>query len=201
MNQVAQDSLRAVLDSVFADPAYQWVERADPLAVLRRWFSELSRWLFELRETHPLGFRLFMAGMVVLLVAILVHAAWVLVRTIRPAPRDGEGAAPVALRRSPAWYRAEADRLAGAGRFAEAMQADFLALVLVLEGVRRVRFHPAKTPREYAQEAELAPAARVRLADLVRTLYGYAFARWPCGPAEFAAWRARLLTEQDAAPH
>lgn len=197
----APDSLRAVLDSVFAGPAYQWAERPDPLAVLRGWFADLSRWLFELRETHPFGFRLFQAGVVLLLIAILLHAAWVLARTIRPSPKEaGDRGAP-ALRRDRQWYRAEADRLAAQGRYVEAMQADFLALALALDGARRVRFHPAKTPREYVQEAALAPEERVRFADLVRILYGYAFARWPCGPAEFTAWRERLAMEPHAAAH
>jgi hypothetical protein len=71
------------------------------------------------------------------------------------------------------------------------MQADFLALVLALEAADLLRFHPAKTPAEYSRESRLAPSARVEFRELVRTLYGYAFARWPCGPGDFASWRTR----------
>ena len=199
--EVSQDSLRAVLDSVFAAPAYRWVERPDPFAVVRRWLGEVSRWLFELWETHPIGFRLFVAALVIVLVAILVHAAWVLVHTVRSVPEDRGPAADSGPRRDRTWYAGEADRLAGEGRFGEAMQADFLALVLALDAANVVRFHPAKTPREYASEPRLSRDARAELRDLVRALYGYAFGRWPCGPGEFAAWRQRIAPERYAASH
>jgi hypothetical protein len=84
--------------------------------------------------------------------------------------------------RGAAWYRAEADRLAGAGKYREAIQADFTALILALDSRRLVRFHPSKTPGEYVAE-------RSDLGGVVRALYAYLFARAPCGPAEFGAWR------------
>ncbi len=190
--QVSQDSLRAVLDSVFAGPPYRWVERPDPLAVVRKWFVEVSRWLAELRDNNPIGFRVLLAALVALLVVILIHAGWVLVRTIRPATGKAGPPAPAIVRRDRAWYLREADRLAADGRFVEAMQVDFLALVLALDASRALRFHPAKTPREYLNEPALPAEERTRLRGLVSTLYGHAFARWPCGPGEFAAWRKRL---------
>ena len=201
MNGMQADSLRAVLDSVFASPAYRWVERPDPLAELRRWFGELVRWVAALRETHPLGYRLVVAGLVAVLIGILVHAAWVLVRTVRPGPESGAGMVLPMARRDRGWFAREAERLAAAGRFAEAMQADFLALVLALDAARLVRFHPAKTPREYAREPELGPGARAELGDLAGTLYGYAFAGRPCGAREYEAWRERVTPERYAAPH
>ena len=201
MSGISQDSLRLVLDSVFASPAYRWVERPDPFAAIRRWLGEFEHWLGTLRETHPIGFRLFVAGLVVVLIATLVHALWVLVRTVRPT---GEGTLlpqDASRRRDRAWYLGEADRLASESRFVEAMQADFLALVLALDSAEVVRFHPAKTPREYAMEARLPAEARAGLGELVRALYGYAFARWPCGPQEFAAWRSQVAVEHLATPH
>jgi hypothetical protein len=196
---VQADSLRAVLDSVFAAPAYRWVERPESNALLRRWFRMLQQWLLDLRESHPAAFRLLLAGLIVLVIASFVHAGWIFLRTVRAA---GEGmpeaaAAPV-IRRDHAWYRREADRLAGAGRYAEAMQYDFLALVLSLDASARLTFHPSKTPGEYSREARLAPAALEEFRALVRTLYAYVFARRPCGPAEFAAWRARAAPERYA---
>ena len=197
-----QDSLRAVLDSVFAAPDYQWVEASPPwYAFLLRWLELANRWLLELRESHPLGFMLFLAGLVIILVVILVHAAWILTHTMRGDPgrvRPGDSAGS---RRDRAWYRQEADRLAAEGRFVEAIQADFLALVLALDGAGVVRFHPGKTPAEYVRESRLAPAARQELRDLVGTLYGYAFARRPCGAREFERWRQDAQPERYAAAH
>jgi len=194
------DSLRAVLDSVFAGPDYRWVERPRPFAFLLQWMGALQRWLQALHERHPMGYRLFLAGLVIVFVAILVHAGWVLMTTLRRGALPSAGALSAApLRRDRAWYRAEADRLAGAGRFVEAMQADFLTLVLALDAVGRLRFHPGKTPAEYGAELTAAPPVREEFRALIGTLYGFAFARWPCGPDDFARWRDRAVPERYAA--
>jgi hypothetical protein len=194
-----QDSLRAVLDSVFASPDYRWVERRRPLAFLTDWLGALQRWLQTLREGHPLEYRLFLAALVVVFVAIVVHAAWVLLGTLRSgvAARGGVSG-PAAPPRDEAWYRREADRLAAAGRFVEAIQADFLALVLALDASGLLRFHPGTTPAEYSAASRLDPAARAEFRELVAALYGFAFARWPCGPDDFARWRARTTPERYA---
>ena len=194
-----QDSLRAVLDSVFAAPDYRWVERPRPFAFLTQGLDALQRWLQAMHDAHPFGYRLFLAALVIAFVVILVHAGWVLLGTLRQgASPPGLPASP-APRRDPAWYRREADRLAFEGHYAEAMQADFLALVLALDAAGRLRFHPGKTPAEYSVESRLVPAARAEFHQLVGTLYGFAFARWPCGPDDFVSWRARVGPERYAA--
>ena len=193
------DSLRAVLDSVFAAPEYRWVERPETYALLRRWLRIAQQWLLDMRETHPALFKLLLAGLVLLVIAIFLHAAWVFLQTVRGAGRAGPGAlAPLPVRRDQAWYRGEADRLAGLGRYAEAMQYDFLALVLALDAASLVRFHPSKTPGEYSREARLSPEGRNQLRALVRDLYGYVFARRACGPREFEAWRVQAAPERSA---
>jgi len=193
------DSLRAVLDSVFAAPEYRWVEHPESYATLRHWMRVGQQWLFDLRDSHPGAFRLLLAGMILLVVASFAHAGWIFLQTVRAAAQGGPGvtSAPV-LRRDQTWYRVEADRLASLGRYAEAMQYDFLALVLALDASSLVRFHPSKTPREYSREARLAPEAREEFRALVGTLYAYVFARRPCGPGEFAEWRARAAPERYA---
>ena len=197
------DSLRATLDSVFADPAYRWVERPPPLAFLARWWQALIAWLDGLQSLHPDFFFALMAGLIVVLVAIFVHAVWIMAITMRAArapAEGGRGPLPAAVRGS-AWYRSAADRLALEGRYAEAIQSDFLALVLELDARQVVRYHPSKTPNEYSYEAGLSPEARGAFRDLVRLLYGYAFARRPCGPADFAAWRSLAAAERYAVAH
>lgn len=193
------DSLRAVLDSVFAAPDYRWVERPETYALLRRWMRALQQWLLDVRESHPALFRLLLAALILLVLAIFLHAAWIFLQTVRAAGSAGPGMtmAP-AVRRDRVWYRSEADRLAGLGRYAEAMQYDFLALVLALDAASLVRFHPSKTPGEYTREARLSPQARTELRALVRDLYGYVFARRACGPREFEAWRVMAAPERYA---
>lgn len=193
------DSLRGVLDSVFAAPEYRWVERPETYALLRRWIRAAQQWLLDVRETHPALFRLLLAALIFLVLAIFLHAAWIFLQTVRAAGRAGPGAALApAARRDRSWYRGEADRLAGLGRYAEAMQYDFLALILALDAASLVRFHPSKTPGEYTREARLSPEARAQLRALVRDLYGYVFAGRACGPGEFEAWRALAAPERYA---
>jgi hypothetical protein len=195
---MGQDSLRAILDSVFAAPDYRWVERPSSLAFVARWFEGLQRWLLAVREAHPLGFRLLLVGLGILLIVIVVHAGWILFHTVRAGGVVGVADAEPVFRRDRAWYRQEADRLAAAGRYVEAIQADFLALVLALDAFELLRFQPGKTPAEYGRESRLSPRAREEFRQLVQTLYGYAFARWPCGASEFASWRERSDPERYA---
>ncbi len=188
------DSLQAVLDSVFAGPAYQWTERRHPLGFLRDWWQDLGEWLGRLQDRHPDLFQLLFWVLVGLLVGIVLHGAWILYRAVRVAnaPRERTRGPVTPPPRDAAWYRQEAERLAGLGRYAEAMHHDFLALVLELDSRRALRFHPSKTPGEYAREARLPDEDRGVLQGVVRDLYAVAFARRPWGPGEYRAWRARL---------
>ena len=196
------DSLRAVLDTVFQGSQYRWVERPQPFAFLARWWDALREALAGLEASHPDLFWVLFWGLVGVLLLIFAHAAWVMVRTIRAAaaPPTGTEASGVAARGAP-WFRGEARRLAAAGRFAEAMQADFVALVLELDARRVVRFHPSKTPNEYTYEAGIGAGEREAFRDLVRSLYGYAFARRPCGAEEYRAWLAAAVPERYAPAH
>jgi hypothetical protein len=192
------DSLRAVLDTVFAGRDYRWQERPTPVSTFARWLDALQRWLSGVHDTHPLLFRWIQIGLLVGVLAIFAHAAWLFLRTVRSGqPGEGLPHGP-SQRRDREWYRREADRLAAQERYAEAVQADFLALVLALDALRLLKFHPSKTPAEYGMEARLAGETREEFRELIRRLYGYAFARRPCGAAEFQEWRARATPERYA---
>lgn len=189
---VLSDSLQAAVERVLADPAYQWVERADPWRLLKVGFLALQRELTELFVRYPWAERVLVLSMLVLLGLIVLHAAWILFTTMRtagaalPMPTEAVGG------RSAAWYRDEADRLAAAGRYPEAMQADFLALVVTLDAEAQLRFHPSKTPAEYVSELPWQDGRREAFQGLVQTLYGYAFARWPCSGEQFLQWRDQV---------
>lgn len=197
------DTLRAALDSVFADPAFRWESRPDPFGVVRRAWLALGEQLARLRAENPLVYRILLWGLVLTLAAILVHAAWVAVRTVRGGSRRDGGArsAPPPAPRDAAWHAAEAARLAGEGRFVEAMQADFVRLVLELDARRVTRYHPSKTPGEYVREATLPDDRRRDLRELVRALYAHAFARVPCDAVAYAAWRQRAVADRYAPAH
>jgi len=197
------DSLRAVLDSVFAAPAYQWETREDPFGVLRRLWEGLGAWLYRLRADNPQAFQVLTWSLALLLAVLLGHAALVAYRTMRGrAYSEGEGVAgPLAPPRDAGWYGAEARRLAALGEFVPAMQADFIRLVLELDARRVVTYHPSRTPSEYARAPGLAPEGRQAMRELVRQLYAYAFARQPCDRVAFEAWQRQALADRYAAAH
>jgi Domain of unknown function (DUF4129) len=197
------DSLRTAVDAVFAGPSYDWTPVPDPWAPVRRAWNALLDWIDRLREGNPAGYRLLVGALVAVLLGVLLHAAWVAVRTIRAgsrredeAPKDG-----VSTARDAAWYAGEVERLVAAGRWVDAMQADFVRLVLQLDARRLVRFHPSRTPSEYAREPALDALARDELRALVRTLYAHAFAHVPADRATFDAWRARAAVDRYAPAH
>lgn len=189
---VAADSLRAVLDTVFAAPKYTWVSRMHPAAWLWEQFLRLMEWFESLRLNAPAVYWSITAAAVIVLVVILVHAGWLMARTIRYSSAPDARLDPLAAtRRDGGWYRKEATRLARSGRFPEAMRAWFEGIILDLSVAGVVRWHPSKTPREYVREAKLPPEVRDRLAGLVDGLYAASFAGHQVGDQEWREWRER----------
>ena len=201
--QVATDSLRAALDSVFRSPKYAWRAEDPALAAVARWWRALLDWIAGLREASPIAYRVFIAVLVLLLLAVIAHALWVLVRTIRGAAQAADSTtapAPVA-RRDAGWYARSADALAAEGRFAEALQRAFVGLALTLDTRGLLSYHPSRTPAEVARDARVGADDRDRLRALVRTLYAAAFGGAPCGPEEYRAWRTLADREWHASAH
>lgn len=201
--QARADSLRATLDSVFAAPDYRWETREDPFGPIRRLWLAVGEWVAQLQRDNPQAYRALIWLLVAVLVVILAHAAWVAVRTVRAGSRrtQRDVVGPVSVPRDASWYAAESARLAAAGDFVAAMQADFLRLVLELDARQVMRFHPSKTPSEYVRDATLSEDGRHALRTLVRTMYAYAFARVPLDRAEYDRWRADAVAERYARAH
>jgi hypothetical protein len=184
-------ALRAALDSVFAGRAYRWVETPAPLRFIREWWERLGDWLDALRLGNPAAFRLFVFALLIGLVLVLAHGAWVVWRTVRGAAAPDEAGPEAAPggRRDAAWYLREADRAAVAGRTAEALQLAFVGLALTLDGQGLLRYHASQTPAEVARAARLAAEDRERLRSLVQALYGHVFGGRPCTPDDYRRWR------------
>jgi len=203
MSQAAPDSLRSILDSVFASSAYAWRPQDEAGTAIVRYWRRLLEWLASLQEANPLLFKLLVAMLALVLLAILGHALWLLVRTVRGAALTVSDAMPEAptARRDAAWYLSAADRASAEGLFAEALQLAFVGVALTLDERGLLRYHPSKTPAECSREARLVPEDRMRLSSLVRTLYTCAFGGARCGPAEYAAWRELAAGEWHAPAH
>ena len=186
------ERLRAALDTVFAGRAYRWAGEPAPSRLVREWWDRLSDWLRGLRADNPLVFRLLILALLLALVLILAHAAWLVWRTVRAAraAEAAEAESPTTEPRDADWYGRAADRAAAEGRFAEALQLAFVALALGLDRQGLLQYHASKTPAECARDARLAPTDRERLRGLVRTLYLHAFGGRPVAPDDYRHWRA-----------
>ena len=196
-------TLRSALDSVFAGPAYRWADTPPVLRLMREWWDRLVSWLETVRVGNPAAFRLFVFALLVALVLVLAHGAWVVWRTVRgaAAPDDETAAGGARERRGPAWYFREADRAAAAGRMADALQLAFVGLALTLEGQGLLRYHASQTPAEVARAARLAAQDRDRLRGLVQHLYAHVFGGRPCAPDDYRRWREISAGPWHAAAH
>jgi hypothetical protein len=178
---------------VFARPEYGWVERRHPLLWLSKLWYRVVDWLNGLAGEHPTAFTLLLAALIVVLVVLLVHVGYVLWRILRPragpggAGGSGSGGGVVLDARS---HLARAEELARAGRYAEALGHQFLAVVLELERADAVRFHASKTPAEYVGEVRLDAAGRTTFAALVASLYRHLFGAVPCDAVEYQEFGA-----------
>lgn len=193
------DSLRRVVEEVFARPEYRWVKHQQVASWFSRQWLALIEWLDRLESLHPIGYNVALIFVVIALVALLVHIGYVIWRIVQPAARTGTGVSPMAVRAimDAKAHRERADGLARVGRYAEALAHRFLAVVLDLDRRKALRFHLSKTPAEYVGEARLSDAGRATLAGLVAQLYRHLFGAVPCGADEYQTFdaAAQELTE------
>lgn len=179
---IPADSVRQAVREVFARPDYRWVPGAQPLHWFRDLWHRFVEWLNRFSTAHPFEAKLIFWGSLLLLIVLLVHlgfTAWRIYRvTVRQpvASTPGALAAPLDART----HLARADALARAGRFTEALAHQFAALLLELDRVDALSFHPSKTPAEYVREARLSSEERSALAGLVARLYQHVFGMAPC---------------------
>ena len=143
---------QAVRDTVAAIARQDVYERSLGSTLVRRIWDTLMRWfdaflaLFEDSETT----RYITIGLIVLLVALIVARIAIVVLTAgeegTAAPRHASARARDA--------RAEAERLAAAGRFTEAAHALLAAILASLADRGQVRLHDSKTTGDYARELD-----------------------------------------------
>ena len=198
--QVDADSIRQAIDSVLSGPAYQFRAPRDDWALVRRAWLALLDWTDQLRAGNPIAYRVLVWTLIAILGAIVGHALWIAARTIRAgtAPPERQSSPTSVAPHDATWYGEEAQRLAARGRLVEAMQMDFLRLVLELDARRVMSFHPSKTPIEYAREAQCGPQARGEFRALVAALYRYAFGRLVISESAWDHWRAVAVAERYA---
>ena len=190
-----------MLDTVLSAPAYQWTQSEPRLSWLSRWWRTLVDWLGHFRETNPTAADLLFWSLAFVLVVIFVHGGWIMYRTVQgaTAAEGRAGSVTSVAIRDEKWFDRLANALASEGRFAEAMQAAFTALMLRMDARGILRYHPSKTPREYAREARLGPASLADLRSAVSELYDHAYAGRAAGPEQYRAWLSGLERDWHAA--
>jgi hypothetical protein len=201
---IPADSVRRAVEVVFARPAYQWVPMARPLHWFRSLWTRFVDWLNRLDSQHPVVYQVLFWGAVLLLFALLAHLAFSAWRIYRSTVAPPGGAAPrvASVTGGPDRQLARAEALAGEGRYTEALAHRFLALLLQLDGLHALSFHPAKTPAEYVREARLEEDGRASFAALVSQLYGHVFGAAPCDAQGYRDFGITAgVVAQRAAPH
>lgn len=139
--------------------------------------------------------------LIVLAVAVSVHAIFQLAEGARRERAEGERAAAThEPPRDEAWYWRRAEALGRAGQYAGAMLAGFHAAMRRLEGRGAVRYRASATPHELLRSGGLAPPLRAALDPLVHELYRVAFAGEAVDGRRFTDWILTLRRTVDAPP-
>lgn len=204
---ITADSLRTVLDSVFANAAYAWhAVPSDATPGWVRWLRDLVTWVGDLwrRLTGhgDAGLTVLPWVLIAIGVLLLVHGLLRFAASARVAHDAAVGrvTAP-GLRHDDAWFRQRADALAAQGRFAEAMVAAFHGIMWRLDQRGLVTHHPSRTPSELARDAKVGASEGRTLSLVVGELYAAAFGGLPIGPAQYRDWLAILDRLRDAPAH
>ncbi len=190
--------MRAAIDRVFAREEYDWAVPAGPWEWIRRQFLTLVEWFDRLESTNPALFMVVLGFMITILVVMVVHLGVVAFRaaTAKMETVTGATLAP-ATRVTADALELEAESMARAGRYADAVGVMFHAMLVTLQSCQAVRYHPSKTPAEYVREARLNDSGVSALSDLVRRLYGHLFAGEQCDQVDWERFRdlARAVPE------
>jgi hypothetical protein len=186
------DAIRTALDEVFGAERYRWEIPPSPWAwVVEQWLR-LTAWLAGLAVEHPGAYYALVVGLIVLLVAILVHLTYLTVLAFRKPADDIEARAITAHEaRNAVWYLREAERLEEEGRLSESLAYRFAALVYVLDRNKVIRAHPSKTPAEYLHEAQLGPTGKDAFTGTIQWLYEHLFGGRPLDPSALAEFDRR----------
>jgi hypothetical protein len=186
------EQVRRTAEEVFARPEFA-PDAGRPNWLLRA-LAEFFRWLGTLYTANPLLFWVLLIGCILLLILILGHIIYTVVRAFRgggiDARRRQQAEAEARRGRLSAAYRAEAGRHAARGEFTEAIRALFLSLVYRYDEKGRVSLHKAWTNREYLTLLDEDLPAREQLAVFVDALDDHWYGQRPAGAEQYERCQA-----------
>jgi hypothetical protein len=179
------DEVRRLAEEILSDSRYD----EPPTPLMERfwgWVADRIADLLELLASGG-GGGLLAWAVLVLALAVVAFAVW---RAVRAWPRATRGqeadvAAMVELTRTPAAWRAEAERLEGEGRWAEGLLCRYRALVGELVADGAIPEAPGRTAREYVGDVRAArPAGADAFAEATDLFEAVWYGAAPSGPAE-----------------
>jgi len=183
--------LHAQIERILAQPQYQQPD----LTLMQKLMEAIGRWLRDLIGAWGPGvYRLQQAWPVLywvvvgLLVAVLCLLLYHIFATIRYALQGCRPKRrPVQTRRvsSPEDLRERATRLAGQGRFAEALKMMHQALVQFLDRQEILRFDSSRTNWEYVDCVRSRPSLAAHMRDLALQLDRVWYGNAALGRAEY----------------
>ena len=188
----AADRVAAAHQALLREPGLQFeFEALPPPPEMPEWLRAFFRFLASLQPVFEV---LFWVAIAALVGAILYFVAREVIRHYRrQVPKAAGADGPTADWRPPvARARAllsDADRLAGEGRFAEAVHLLLFRSIEDIDAKRPHAVKPALTSRDILDLKGLPAAARQALSRLVSTVEWSFFGGRPVGAADFATCR------------
>ena len=169
--------IRKKLEEIFRDPAYggaPWSVAPPSSAVsflktaarkLTEWLNSISGFFDNLHWESPVLFWLLLGALVLVLVLLLSHMGWTVVRTLKESARrtKDEDASPPEGKREVRRLLKESAALAARARYSEALRNLFLALLRALSETRYAAAPAGWTNHEIINALEAPPEIRDRL--------------------------------------
>jgi hypothetical protein len=186
---VSPDEVRRLADEIVARPEFQQPEPS----LLERIRDAFTRWVGELLNAATSGGASSVIGVIVL-VALVALVVWLAIRVGRTVQVDGRlpGVTVEGVhRRSPAEWRAEAERQEAEGRWKEALRSRYRALVGDLVAEALLEDVAGRTTGELRADIERTAPDRADDFGAATELFELAwYADRPTGPDENVRFRA-----------
>jgi hypothetical protein len=201
------ETIRRTAEQVLRRPAYQLEPQPDSGATLLewlyrvlRWILRPFRWLLDALEGLPDWLRWPIAiGLVALLILLVFHIAYTIVRAVSGPRRKSSLTADVRSRpRDPAVLERQAAEAVSRGDFITAVRLLFVSCLLRLEKVEKRVFRAGTTNREHLRRHRDSPVFEpLKLfVEIIETRW---YGQGVCGREDFEACQAAHARIRDYA--
>ena len=198
--RIDSERVERAVESVFSDPAYR--EVADPIVLDPSWIDwfrrlmdgatdflrDVNEWFQQLRGAQPFLFWLIMAGLLVVLVALILHITYSVRMTFSALRLTPPKAAEEEKTRRKRFrdLRLEAHTQADSGEFGDAVRTLLLAIFARFEDTSPGDVQAGWTNHEVVDRIRADDVDRAQLRDLARAVDRVWYGRQPASQEEFA---------------